>query len=99
VSRVRYRDVVNGVETLANNQAVTLYPQPATNAVTVVNPFVGDNNVQLIIHDVTGRLLTQRAAQQSKLFNVDVNDFPAGVYLMTLQSGDKTFTRRLAVTR
>jgi len=102
VTSVQYRDTLIAsavTETLANNQSITLYPQPASNQVTVVNPYAGDNDVRMMLCDATGRVVMNDVVKQKSLFNVDVSPLPAGIYMLTLQSGAKSFTRRVAVTR
>ena len=100
ITLVKFRDVPNGLEqVLAANQPFTLYPQPASNHVTIVNPFANQHNVMLTLCDVTGRMIKDEEVSRNGLVHLDVTDVPGGIYLLTLQSGDEAFTRRVAVTR
>ncbi|HZG01399.1 MAG TPA: T9SS type A sorting domain-containing protein [Chitinophagales bacterium] len=100
VSAVRYRDAPTGLEqTLATNQSMVLYPQPASNLVTIVNPFVNEVGTNAVVTDCTGRVVMSTAVENDALIDVNVNALPDGLYLLTLRSGNASFTRRLAVVR
>lgn len=99
ITQIKYRDVPTGFEQmLADNQSFVLYPQPAANVVTIVNPFSNEQNVELYLTDATGRIVKSISNINESLIQLDVRSFPAGIYLMTLQSGTKSFVRRVAVT-
>ena len=100
VAAVRFRDTPTGlVEALAQNQSLVLYPQPASNRVTVVNPFANKSETNAVITDCTGRVVMSIDVDNKALLDIDVNTLPDGIYLLTLRCGFDSFTRRLAVVR
>ena len=80
-------DVQVGVETIDNNYPITVYPNPATDFVTI-NTDESLKGSTCFITDQLGRtILTSELIEESS--KIDISDFPVGLYIVTL--GNKTY--------
>ncbi|AXG68998.1 putative mobile pathogenicity island [Kordia sp. SMS9] len=74
---------------------LTLYPNPATRQITVVN----DNNLalqKLEVYDITGRLVnTVHLKNTTNTISVDVSYLNAGTYFIKLTADEGTTTKKL----
>lgn len=73
-------------------QPITLYPQPASNQLTVANAGIIK---QARIHDLTGKAVQATLTGS----NVDVSRLSEGVYFLEVETALGRFTRRFAVAR
>jgi len=80
-----------------------IFPNP-TNSKAIISfttPKAG--RVSLTIYDITGRLMKTIANAElnegDHTFNLDVNNFRAGIYLLRMQSGQISQTRKFIVQR
>lgn len=71
----------------------SVYPNPATDNITLVN--YNNNNLSIIIRDMTGRTLKSLQVSEIKN-NIDISDLPSGILLITIQSGHGTTTLRVS---
>jgi len=86
------------IEQASQNEAIgiNVYPNPAQADFTVTVPesFIDGNNAQLKIADFKGKtVLTQRLINQNN--NINVKDFPSGVYVITLTNHFTVLTFKL----
>ena len=73
------------------SERVAVYPNPAISRVSVL---CDDAVEQYEIYDMTGALLRRQEAGNNR-FDIDVQELPAGVYLLSLRTKDVVLTRRL----
>lgn len=79
-------------ETVTSNlkgktEALHIYPNPATNALTVELSGNTIENVHLLVTDLSGSvLLTQTSANTSGAVNFDLNALPNGMYMLKMVS-------------
>ena len=86
-------------DALANNQ-LSLYPNPATNRVTIALDDLNASSADLRIMDATGRTLqhnTLRNTGSFSAYDIDVSHLQAGVYFVTVQADHQRYTQRLVV--
>ncbi len=80
-----------------------MYPQPATDAVTVSMLLASPDAVQVRLFDTAGRLMTSLPQQllQAGLHPVTINvsSLPTGLYFFELRTADATTRQLLRVTR
>jgi hypothetical protein len=76
-------DIISNVND-ANNVAVQMFPNPATEKITLI--FSGNHNYdRLFISDVTGKIVSQQFINgNDKQLNVDVSTLAAGLYTVNL---------------
>lgn len=75
---VNYSRVVIATTDANNSVSLNIYPNPATDNVTV---YTGKSNVQITISDLNGKVLKTVTAISART-TIDVNDLPKGVYLI-----------------
>lgn len=80
---------------ISNN--IKLYPNPAQ---SLLNIDLGRTKVQAIrIFSIHGKEIMSIAQPQTKIVNLDVNQLPAGIYLVQLQSaGGSVITKKFSKT-
>lgn len=100
---INFTPSANGIEAnsfLANS--LNLFPNPANENTTVKFTLAENAAVTLNIYDMTGKLVQvvnnndQMIAGDYSL-QVETSSLPAGVYFMTLTSGELSVTRRLTI--
>ncbi len=82
--------MTTGIEQVANSkEQVTIYPNPATNTITIENPkIVGSSSRQeavIEISNMQGQVVKTLASTSSKT-NIDVSTFPSGVYFVKVKT-------------
>ncbi len=76
-------------------QSVSLFPNP-TSGSFVINSQTDLTEIE--IFNITGdRVLNQDLNSGIKEYSMDLSSYPAGIYFIRLQAGDKVFTHKLIV--
>jgi hypothetical protein len=82
-----------GVNELATAELFSMYPNPATSTLTVVNSV---DNGTVTIFDMSGRMVhTQAIATETE--QVDVTDLPAGMYMVQVANSKFQHTELLVI--
>ncbi len=79
-----------------------MYPNPATDQLTVEVPMQADADVTVSVLDPAGKLAIQQHRTMSKGDNrmtLDVRTLPNGVYFVQVRNGEQSFTRKLVVNK
>jgi hypothetical protein len=86
------KGVIKIADTTTENINFTIYPNPSSNHVTVTisETIIGD----LLIKDTSGRILKTMLLDGSKTVRIDVSDFANGVYFMTVNAYDNTYSEK-----
>ncbi len=83
-----------GINKVLSVKEVKLYPNPATNMLTIE---LGDNTVQHIqIADLSGKVLTE-VNTNKQINTIDVSGLKAGVYFVSIQNDNDHLTRKLII--
>ncbi len=79
---------------LAMGQEMTLYPNPATRAVTVTLP--QNEAEELAVYDVSGRLVRHldKVSGQSQVV-IPLGNLPAGIYTVRIRDSNQVYVKRL----
>jgi len=89
------RDIING----QNNQQIVweYYPNPTKGPFTVQS----DEEVEeVFVTDLNGKLLMRRAGSRTSNFQLDISDFPSGVYVVKCHfENDKWESGRIVLVR
>ena len=97
------RNLTAGIAPIAAiNAQVTLYPNPASNLLTVVIESPVAMNAQIEAIDITGKVVYTAPANISNArFTqaVDVSKFSPGIYILQLTSQSQSIHQRFVVTR
>ncbi|MBK8845916.1 MAG: T9SS type A sorting domain-containing protein [Bacteroidetes bacterium] len=78
--------------------SISLFPNPATNHLTIV---LGSNNknVEVTIADITGKIIYSTTAYETQKIEVNTKDFTAGIYVVKIQTADFTETKKLVIEK
>lgn len=78
----------------------TLYPNPATNAITVnLSEELATNDATLSLYDVTGREMFVQTVGNNATQDVNIANFPSGLYFVVVTTGDHKVSKKLSVVR
>jgi len=96
----------NGITTsIANNELmnnINLYPNPASDFVSIIINLSQSSNVKVNIYDVTGKLVStpiNEIASQSASYKIDVKNLPSGIYFTTVETNNEIKTLKFVVTK
>jgi subtilisin-like proprotein convertase family protein len=76
-----------------------VYPNPNNGNFTVqLNSNTG-NDIKIGVHDVRGRLIFEKAYQNTGTFNqtLQLNDVQSGIYMVTVQDGDRKEVKKIVI--
>lgn len=85
-----------GIDELATNSAMTIYPNPATTTINISLSELKNNQAHFTMYDATGKRVksfSSFAAENS----IDRDDLPSGIYFITVLIGDKQLTKKIVL--
>jgi mannan endo-1,4-beta-mannosidase len=74
-----------------NKSKINIFPNPVTNGVVTIDNFaqIQDGNVQISIHDLTGRIVQQNSfSPGSEEKSIALHDLKPGVYILECRNGN-----------
>ncbi|CAN1526032.1 Secretion system C-terminal sorting domain [Flavobacteriaceae bacterium] len=76
-----------------------LYPNPNKGNFTVQFKSISNKEVSILVHDMRGRTILNNKYSNTGLFsqNVQLDQVQSGVYLVTVQDGDKKVVKRIII--
>jgi subtilisin-like proprotein convertase family protein len=89
--------------TLSNSENqisdLTVYPNPTNGSFNIKFNSSSNNDIAISVHDMRGRQVFNNSYQNSGLFdqNIQLDNVQAGVYLVTVQEGDKKVVKKIIV--
>ncbi|MBY0487843.1 MAG: T9SS type A sorting domain-containing protein, partial [Flavobacteriaceae bacterium] len=77
----------------------SLYPNPNDGSFNVKFNSSSDNAINIAVYDMRGREIFTRAYQNTGLFeqNIQLDAVQSGIYLVTIQDGDKKIVKKIVV--
>ncbi|MCX7954764.1 MAG: T9SS type A sorting domain-containing protein [Bacteroidales bacterium] len=87
------------IEEIGANNLVSVYPNPATDQITIVAPLLS-KNVMIKINDIFGKnIKTIEIDNFSGYYNINTYDLLSGIYFITVQSERENYTFRISKIR
>jgi 5-hydroxyisourate hydrolase-like protein (transthyretin family) len=88
---------------LDNGPSLSVYPNPATNFTIISYDIPESSNVDLVIHDLTGKEVARLLSEENKAAGEhkvkwDVRGVPAGTYVCRLTLGNTVKVKRIIVS-
>lgn len=76
-----------------------IYPNPNNGNFNIQFDSQSGNEIKVGVHDIRGRQIFNQSFENTGLFNqnLELNDIQSGVYLVTVQDGDKKETRKIVI--
>lgn len=94
-------DQVAGVEDVAINNEVTIYPNPTEGNTTINISLINDANVDLSVYNMYGQLIhvmgQNRLSQGMNSITLDATQFASGIYLVKVIIDGEVHTQKLNV--
>ncbi|MCW3083335.1 MAG: hypothetical protein JWP12_701 [Bacteroidetes bacterium] len=96
-------DITTGINENQANQNISLYPNPATENVTLTATISKASDIIVTIYDVTGKViatpLNEKANAGTVTYKLNVSDIPAGLYFASIKTNDATKTIRFVISK
>ncbi|MEO0898168.1 MAG: T9SS type A sorting domain-containing protein [Bacteroidota bacterium] len=94
--------VANGLVTATNltdiiNQELNMYPNPATNLITITNSDPMNPVYEVAILDQQGRMVYQRNMNERGTINIERGNLASGLYLVRIQTDKGRATKKLVL--
>lgn len=81
-----------GIDDLENNQALSVYPNPSSEKITItLDSSMISENLTIHIYSFSGEELTS----QSNTGTIDISNFPTGIYVLKVQNETTSWTKKL----
>lgn len=80
------------INKLESPQSIRIYPNPATNMVTIDLSQQTEANVTILITDLTGRSILLNQLDKTTSKSIDIKELPMGVYFVNIYSGNHRLT-------
>ncbi len=89
--------LVNAARERLANWQIELYPNPATDLLTIQLPEGLQGHCSLTVSDFSGKKIFEKNAEPGlSSLQLSVNDLPAGLYLLTVRNENSAVSRRFA---
>lgn len=75
-----------------NGLSANIYPNPFSQSVQVALESKVNQNVTIVMHDLTGRIILNRNYAPSQLIELSLKDIANGDYIISVLTGQKRFT-------
>jgi hypothetical protein len=98
--RVEVQAIVLGMEELEGVSGVQLYPNPASNDLTITYNSLVTSIMQLQVADQTGRVVCTKqvnSATGANTHRLDVSNLAAGVYQLQVIRGNQSTSRKIVI--
>jgi hypothetical protein len=82
-----------GINNLINDKLFTIYPNPATNIITI-DYRSSSKNYSIKIYDATGQLVKNLENISSTKTTLNIVDLNSGIYLLNISDGSNSITHR-----
>jgi serine protease AprX len=92
-------DIIDSEKSISN---FNLYPNPTSNDLHVSFDLTESGKIELLMVDATGKTVMVRSLGQASgnnKFSLDVNDLPAGIYMMNVSFEGQVITKRFVIQR
>ena len=92
---------MNGLNTLGASSGLNVYPNPATDKLTISSNVLKGGNAEIILEDLQGRQVRHESisSQNSGDFTLNVSDLPSGLYICNITSGSNTIQKKVFINR
>lgn len=88
-----HKDVVNGISG-ASDEVLAVYPNPATDKLTVNSRSQGD--IRVVLCDMLGNAILKEIIQDSPNY-IDIKNVPAGFYVVELKTRQSICVKRISI--
>lgn len=83
------------IKEILTSPAITIYPNPTSDILTIRTPIILDKNIQLSVFDLHGYLWIRKTGDGAG--QLDISSLKSGLYLLALSSEQRTIYKRFVV--
>lgn len=87
--------VISSIENLDQKVIAKAYPNPVSNLLTIALEGLSPTPLQLRILDTQGRILQEQSFNSTNLLELNVSDYPSGLYFVQVLGEDWQVTERV----
>jgi hypothetical protein len=87
------QEAITGIEEIIKKETLKIYPNPATNYITIETPNNNYEKIKTEIYSVDGKLLKTEQTENRERINVET--LKTGVYVVKTTDGNKIYTNKL----
>ncbi len=90
-----------GIQQVENSGGqISIYPNPATNQISVAANFVHNENITTSIYAINGNLVSQAEIKYTgESLTLDISDLDAGVYFLKISTKEYTTTKKFIISK
>jgi photosystem II stability/assembly factor-like uncharacterized protein len=91
-----------GIDEPGNDLQFSVYPNPVVNQLWIEVSKPGNDPVRVTIHDILGKTLVEqdmRFTNVIKTNSLDLSNMANGIYMIRLNQGDQSFTKKLVINK
>ncbi len=79
------------------NFGIAAFPNPAINVLNVTLDNSATAVKEMVIYDVSGKVITQFSVEKGERYEVNVGDFPSGIYFLQALEQQQLFSEKIVV--
>ncbi len=99
ISKVWFRDNFVGISENINNVNVSVYPNPATDNITIENQNITTQNFIVSIKNIQGQVVISEKINFTGKHLINVSDLCNGVYILTLQNDKENYMSKIVIQK
>lgn len=82
-----------------DNLDIKIYPNPAKNSITISSSNKSNENIEMVIFDMHGKIILSRQIVLNDNTTINVSSLAEGIYTVVLKSSDKISTNKLIINK
>jgi hypothetical protein len=90
-------DITDIPKSSETQSAFTIYPNPASNKISITTTSKTQGETQVSIYSINGQLIQSNKFQKQDRFEMDVSTMQKGIYLLRIQSAEGVETKKLVL--
>ncbi|HEX8546357.1 MAG TPA: T9SS type A sorting domain-containing protein [Cytophagaceae bacterium] len=91
------RSFVTKVQPEYLSTVTTVYPIPTSDILNVDLALRTGESAQVVLKDLAGKVLVVPSIKDGMNYQLEVNNLPAGIYLLTVTQGDKSYSKPVMI--
>jgi hypothetical protein len=90
-----------GIEKLADSKyQVAVYPNPATNQITIAANFSRNENINADIFSISGSLISKTESKYTgEPLSINISALEAGIYFVRISTKEYTSTKKIIISK
>lgn len=88
-----------GINEVLLENTFNIYPNPSSGNFTITTNELGPDNISISVYDLLGSRIQKIENIKSFPFKMDLNELSNGIYFFNINSGNKSVTKRLIISK